>query len=891
MAQTGTEKFVAANAYIAKVYYAPNWQPILDIDNLTATDEQATENAVSSYNAATGEIQFQLSTAPQGRWQAQIALKLNIQYDANKLYDVSFTITSTATVGSTNLQFGGKSIDFTPNALTYQYSLTDVKVANGFNDRLFFDFGLSEENNNITISNISIKEHEQSAIIDYCSGVATASSNSNIAFESCDGNIGSRWYSDNADGNEVFWQRNYDEAQTFNRVKIVWEGAWGKSFDIQIADDCDSDWQTIASIRNQSLAGFPYTQIIELDQSYTSQHVRFQGVEKATVYGYSFWEFDVYTAQTSVLTSLDFSAASAICKTGANVALTATPKDQYNQAMAETVTYEVSPASAGHVSNGVYTADAAGNATITATCGTFQKTVTIFSYAGENVALNKTVTANGYNAATRVNDGNDGTDFQADPNNGGAGQEITCGFTIDLGALYDLELVTIHFEGACSDAYTLETSADNSVWNTAHTYTGNNGINNHTDYLFDTNLQNASNVRYLKFTSTKNATGWGMKIFEFQAFGAEAAPTEPVASVTLDQTTATIEVGQSLTLTKTVLPATADQHVTWSVAPAGIVTVVNGVVKALAEGEAIVTATSSTDNTKSASCTITVVPSTAKTYYEVKEDVGNKIIAAYSITWENDTVTYRVVAQHEKTGLVCQVNDGDWNNANPVEGVFTYTSNKEYELGDIQNGFIYMPYAGGAGRVDYKYTVGSESAPYTLNNQLVGEWYTICLPFDATIEGADLYSITNVSGNNITINKVGNAAEAGKAYLYKPTTTTVTATYTAVAAHTADNYLTGNLSATAVTLTATDDAYILGDDNKFHHIEDAATATVGQYKAYLKLPAASIAGRVLHIVEATDEVTAVENVEANEAVKFFENGNIYIRKNGRVYNVAGMLVK
>ena len=40
-----------------------------------------------------------------------------------------------------------------------------------------------------------------------------------------------------------------------------------------------------------------------------------------------------------------------------------------------------------------------------------------------------------------------------------------------------------------------------------------------------------------------------------------------------------------------------------------------------------------------------------------------------------------------------------------------------------------------------------------------------------------------------------------------------------------------------------------------------------------------------------DEVTAVENVEATEAVKFIENGVLYIQKNGRVYNAMGQLVK
>lgn len=190
------------------------------------------------------------------------------------------------------------------------------------------------------------------------------------------------------------------------------------------------------------------------------------------------------------------------------------------------------------------------------------------------------------------------------------------------------------------------------------------------------------------------------------------------------------------------------------------------------------------------------------------------------------------------------------------------------------------------------YVVGAEANTYVLNDRVVNGWYTICLPFNATIDGATLYSITNATNEAITINNEGTDLVAGKAYLYKATAATVTATYTAVAAHTADNYLVGNLSATPVNLTVTDDAYILGDDNMFHHIEGTATATVGQYKAYLKLPVPS-AAPTLRIVEEGYTATAMDALEnsATEVVKFIENGQVLILKNGVVYNVMGQVIK
>jgi hypothetical protein len=96
--------------------------------------------------------------------------------------------------------------------------------------------------------------------------------------------------------------------------------------------------------------------------------------------------------------------------------------------------------------------------------------------------------------------------------------------------------------------------------------------------------------------------------------GCEPKPTPepepvPVSSVSLDVTSKTLEIGESVTLTATVLPENAEnKSITWSVAPAGVVSVADGVVTALAEGTATVTATAADGSGKSASCTVTVNP-------------------------------------------------------------------------------------------------------------------------------------------------------------------------------------------------------------------------------------------------------------------------------------------
>ena len=87
-------------------------------------------------------------------------------------------------------------------------------------------------------------------------------------------------------------------------------------------------------------------------------------------------------------------------------------------------------------------------------------------------------------------------------------------------------------------------------------------------------------------------------------------------SVSLSSSTLTLNEGESKTLTATVLPANATSHVVvWRVAPAGFVTVANGVVTGIKAGSCTVTATA---GGKSASCTVTVAEvETAQLLYDL----------------------------------------------------------------------------------------------------------------------------------------------------------------------------------------------------------------------------------------------------------------------------------
>lgn len=84
------------------------------------------------------------------------------------------------------------------------------------------------------------------------------------------------------------------------------------------------------------------------------------------------------------------------------------------------------------------------------------------------------------------------------------------------------------------------------------------------------------------------------------------AKTIAVTGITLDKTSLALKTDESQTLNATVVPADAtDKTVTWTTSDAKVATVSNGVVKAVAPGNATITATA---GGKTATCTVTVIP-------------------------------------------------------------------------------------------------------------------------------------------------------------------------------------------------------------------------------------------------------------------------------------------
>lgn len=165
-----------------------------------------------------------------------------------------------------------------------------------------------------------------------------------------------------------------------------------------------------------------------------------------------------------------------------------------------------------------------------------------------------------------------------------------------------------------------------------------------------------------------------------------------------------------------------------------------------------------------------------------------------------------------------------------------------------------------------------------------GNFGTICLPFNATVEGADIFTISSkVLGPNdevkyINLAPVANKEiAAGNAYIFKATGSTLTATLSgnysdAIAA----NGMMGNISSTKVAVAS---GNFIVKDNKIYKAGEYVVC--GQYKGYIVPGSINVANaRGTYFMGFEDETTGIANVDINDNFD----------ANAPMYNLAGQRV-
>ncbi|GAA1667823.1 hypothetical protein GCM10009745_07690 [Kribbella yunnanensis] len=104
-----------------------------------------------------------------------------------------------------------------------------------------------------------------------------------------DGNTGTRWSSAH---NEPNWLRvDLGSVQALSRVRLNWEVAYGRAYQIQLSSN-GTTWSDAYS------TSFGSGAIEDLAITGTARYVRMYGTSRATVYGFSLWEFEIFGACT-----------------------------------------------------------------------------------------------------------------------------------------------------------------------------------------------------------------------------------------------------------------------------------------------------------------------------------------------------------------------------------------------------------------------------------------------------------------------------------------------------------------------------------------------------------------------------------------------------------------
>ncbi|WP_399141649.1 discoidin domain-containing protein [Streptomyces sp. NBUA17] len=106
------------------------------------------------------------------------------------------------------------------------------------------------------------------------------------AANAVDGNPDTRWASDWSDPQWI--QVDLGTRTAFRHVQLYWEASYARDYTVQTSDD-GQNWQTVATVTDGNGG------VDTLDAAGTGRYVRVNGTARGTGYGYSLYEFGVYS--------------------------------------------------------------------------------------------------------------------------------------------------------------------------------------------------------------------------------------------------------------------------------------------------------------------------------------------------------------------------------------------------------------------------------------------------------------------------------------------------------------------------------------------------------------------------------------------------------------------
>ncbi|MBR6354954.1 MAG: InlB B-repeat-containing protein, partial [Paludibacteraceae bacterium] len=185
------------------------------------------------------------------------------------------------------------------------------------------------------------------------------------------------------------------------------------------------------------------------------------------------------------------------------------------------------------------------------------------------------------------------------------------------------------------------------------------------------------------------------------------------------------------------------------------------------------------------------------------------------------------------------------------------------------------------------------------NGLTPGKYGTICLEKNVvSFTGATMYSIDSKASDlsYITLEEETGALEAGRPYIFLATGSEIKVQYGTTTTADAGSYygLVGSFTREQLA----EGMYII-QNNKFYRT--GADNYVGAHKAYINMGGVPEEGETAHVpgrryvtmqIGDVQTPTALDEVTVNqENAKFILNGQLYILRDGKLYNAQGQLVK
>jgi hypothetical protein len=464
---------------------------------------------------------------------------------------VSFSVGGTASYSTDYTQSGAASFDAASGTVTIAASQTaatvtvdptaDTTIEPDETVILTVTAGTGYTVGTPAVSTGTIQNDDGSGNL--ASGKAATASTSYTgmpASNATDGNASSRWSSQFSDNEWLYV--DLGSVLTINRVVLRWEAAYGRGYKLQVSNDA-STWSEVYS----TTAGDGGVDDITLAAPASGRYVRMLGLQRATPYGYSLYELEVYGGGGSPAPEITV-LGNAVSITDGDATPGATdgtdlgPATQGGAAVSRTFTVRndgtaaltlgaVTVPTGFTLTEGLSASLAAGASDTftvgldTATVGTkagdisfttndsdenpfnFRITGTV-NAAATNLALGKTAVAStSYTGfpASNVTDGNTTSRWSSQFSD-------SEWLYVDLGAVFTINQVVLRWEAGYGRGYTIQVSSDASSWSDVYAATaGDGGVD-------DITLAAPASGRYVRLLGTQRATPYGYSLWEFEVY-------------------------------------------------------------------------------------------------------------------------------------------------------------------------------------------------------------------------------------------------------------------------------------------------------------------------------------------------------------------------------------